>query len=173
MEWTAHKRAERQRDSPMASHLSLFRAPFLAISLPFSPNKSSWLLLNQLIPSRRQKKCNNLSLICYLSPLLPPSPPPPVSYTVWPALLLSLSLQQSPPPSLNLSLAHTHARTRTRVHAHTHTFDAQFVAVEMTEGEGGEKRGANDWKLCHVSAGWCGKSAADTSHRYENNSFAT
>jgi len=81
IKWTAHKRRGRtgkDRGIPWWHLISLFLALLLPISLLFCPNKSFWLLLNQLIPSRQQENCNNLTPIYLFSLFLP------ISFPVWP-----------------------------------------------------------------------------------------
>ena len=77
IQWTARERAGRtgeDRGIPRWHLISLsFLLSFSLFPSFFCPNKSSWLLLNQLIPSRRRENCNNLSLIWYLSLSLTPS----------------------------------------------------------------------------------------------------
>lgn len=107
IKWTAHeRRTGEDRGIPrwhlISLSLLLFFSPFPSF---FSPNKSFWLLLNQLIPSRQRENCNNL----------PFSTPPPVSFSVW----------------LPLSFSFTH----TRAHRHSHTHLKCIVcALEVMEG---------------------------------------
>lgn len=76
IKWTARERGGstgEDRGIPQWHFIpfSLFLAPLLPISLLFSPNKSFWLILNQLIPSRQLENCNNLSPTCNFSLSLP------------------------------------------------------------------------------------------------------
>lgn len=115
IKWTARERGGstgEDRGIPQWHFIpfSLFLAPLLPISLLFSPNKSFWLILNQLIPSRQLENCNNLSPTCNFSPSLHVSP------------FLS---------GLSLSLYHTHKHTHLK-----HMVVSVEVKVVVVVGRG-------------------------------------